>query len=346
MSVAGLVKAERWVVDDEQRLNDLIDQQEARIATIFRTAVEQLKDELDVGELADLIQQGRIHEAIDRLQYAAEQLGSASNVAFVASGNSTADFLSEAGVARIVFDQVNYQAIAMMQRNRLELIREFTSEQRRATSLALVSGVEAGTNPRAAARNFRDSIGLTTNQWGHVASYRAALGRVGLEAGYGLTEADLRRAGIGSPTSDVLNRKLRDGRFDRTILAAARKKQPLGAEKIDQMVARYTARYVKHRAEVIGRTEAMRAVNQANEEAYRQAIERGDIRPEQLRREWRTRLDGRERRTHRYLNGIVNGWGEPWITENGAIKYPGDPDAPAVETIQCRCALLTRIQQL
>jgi hypothetical protein len=60
-----------------------------------------------------------------------------------------------------VFDQVNLYAVAAMQANQLELIREFTAEQLRATSLALVIGVEAGTNPLAAARNFRDSVGLT-----------------------------------------------------------------------------------------------------------------------------------------------------------------------------------------
>jgi hypothetical protein len=91
------------------------------------------------------------------------------------------------------------------------------------------------------------------------------------------------------------------------------------------MVQRYAERFVKHRSEVIGRTEAMRAVNQGNEEAYRQAIADGTINADQLRREWRTRLDGRERRTHEFLNGQVRGWGETWVTENGVLRYPGDP---------------------
>ncbi len=340
-----IAKADEWVEEPAERIDRLLDQQEARIATIFRTAINALKDEIDLDELAELLEQGRVNEAIDRLQYAADQLGAASNVAFVTAGQSTADWLNSAGVGRVVFDQVNLLAVAQMQRNRLELIREFTNEQRRATSTALISGVEAGTNPRAAARNFRDSIGLTTNQWGHVASYRAALERIGLDAGNGLTEADLRRAGIGNPVSDALGRKLRDGRFDRTILAAARKKQPLSREKIDQMVERYTARYIKHRAEVIGRTEALRSVNQGNEEAFRQAIAAGTINQDQIERTWRTRLDSRERKTHRFLNGQKRGWGETWVTENGELKYPGDPDAPGSETIQCRCAILTRIRQ-
>lgn len=325
-----LIKADEFVDDPAERLNLLLDQQETRIATIFRTAISDLKGEIDLDELADLIEQGRYNDALDRLQDAAERLAASSNVAFVTAGQSTADFLRSANVARIVFDQVNIFAVSAMQQTRLELIREFTAEQRKATSMALVSGVEAGTNPIAAARNFRDSIGLTSTQWTHVANYRAALERVGVDP---------------DAAQNALGRALRDKRTDRTVLAAARNNRKLPAEKIDMMVRRYTDRYVKHRAEVIGRTEALRAVNQGNEEAYRQAIAAGEINADQLRREWRTRLDNRERRTHRFLNGEVRGWGETWVTENGELRYPGDPEAPASETIQCRCAILTRIRQ-
>jgi hypothetical protein len=328
---APILKADQPVDDIPERLNRLVDQQETRIANIFRTAISALKDELDLDELATLLEQGRINDALARLQHAAESLGSASNVAFVTSGQSTSEFLTQAGLGRVVFDQVNLLAVAAMQASRLELIREFTAEQLRATSSALIGGVEGGLNPREQARNFRDSIGLTQSQWQHVASYRAALERVGVD---------------DEAAQNALGRALRDGRGDKTILAAARAGRKIPAAKIDWLVTRYTQRYVKHRSEVIGRTEAMRAVNQGNEEAYRQAIASGEIKAEQLRREWRTRMDGRERRTHMFLNGQVRGWGETWVTENGELRYPGDPEAPAKETIQCRCALLTRIRQL
>lgn len=316
--------------DPARRLNDLLDQQEVRIATIFRTVVESLKGEIDLDELADLIERGRLNEAIDRLQYIAEQLGSASNVAFVTSGQSTATFLANAGVGRVVFNQVNELAVEAMQANRLEMIREFTAEQRRATSFALIGGIEGGLNPRQQARNFRDSVGLTENQWGHVANYRSALERVGTDE---------------SAQMDALNRALRDKRGDSQVRRAVREKRPLDAEKIDWLVERYTARYVKFRAEVIGRTEALRAVHQGNHEMYRQAIADGTIDADQIEQKWVTRLDTRERKTHRLLNDQKRRWGQVWITRNGSLRYPGDPEAPAVETIQCRCALATRIRK-
>lgn len=318
------------VNDAAQRLNDLLDVQEVRIATVFRTAIEALKSEVDLDELADLIQQGRLSDALERLQHAAEALGSASNVAFVTSGQSTADFLTGANIGRLVFNQVNVGAVAAMQRNTLTLIREFTAEQRRATSLALISGVEAAINPVEQARNFRDSIGLTERQWRAVANYRASLERVHVDP---------------AAASDAVGRALRDGRGDSQVRRAAREAVALKPDKINWLVERYTARYVKHRAEVIGRTEALRAVHQGNEEMYRQAIEDGTLDPDKLVRKWVTRLDGRERHTHLLLNNQERGWGEKWVTMHGEIAYPGDPDAPASETIQCRCALTTRIRQ-
>lgn len=330
MTVAVITKAEPDFIDDALRLFRLLEEQERRIQRIFLTAIKSLKDEIDLNDLAVLLDQGRAGDAIARLKFAADQLAAASNVAFVTAGASAAEILTTAGLGQIVFDQVNINAVAAMQRSRLELIREFTREQTRATWQALSEGVEAGLNPIAQARNFRDSIGLTTRQWGHVASYRRALERAAEDA---------------QAAYDVTNRQLRDARFDRTVARAQRTGKPLGRDKIDQMVSRYTERYVKHRAEVIARTEALRAVHQGNEEAYRQAIAEEVVKEEELVRTWRTSVDGRERDTHRALNGQDRKWNEPWTTPNGTLRYPGDPQAPAKETVQCRCAILTRIKR-
>lgn len=323
-------KAGDFVEDPAIRINRLLDDQTARIGQIFRTAIASLKGEIDLKELADLLEQGRVNDALARLKYAADALASASNVAFITSGQSTADFLSGAGVGRVIFDQVNLFAVSAMQQNTLSLVREFTGEQLKATSRAIIVGVESGTNPLAQARNFRDSIGLTGKQWGHVANYRSALERVGID---------------DQAAQNALARALRDKRSDSVIMRASKLGRKLKPEQIDNMVERYTDRYIKHRSKVIARTESLRAVHQGNEEAYRQAIAKGIFDEGDLERTWRTRLDGRERDTHYLLNGEARAWGETWDTVNGSLRYPGDPQAPAVETIQCRCAILTRIKR-
>ncbi len=329
MLTPHLIHKADYVDDPAERIDRLLSTQERRIANIFRTAIAQLKDDIDLDQLADLLQQGRLDEALDQLKEAADKLGVATNIAFVTSGQSTADFLTAANVGRVVFDQVNTRAVAAMQANRLETIAEFTDEQRKATSLALISGVEAGSNPRVQARNFRDSIGLTEQQWKAVAAYRTALEKVGQQS--------------ESAQADALTRALRDKRGDSQVRRAIRQMKPLPPEKIDWMVQRYSERYVKYRSEVIGRTEALRAVHEGNNEMYQQAIDAGTFSADDLERKWVTHLDGRERDWHRFLAGKKAKFGEPWVNEKGAIRYPGDPLATSANVIQCRCGVTTRI---
>lgn len=324
------VKAKKTIEDPASRIFRLLDEQEDRIGRIFLTAISSLKENIDLDELADLLANGRINDALRTLQSAADELAAASNVAFVTAGQSAAEFLTNADLGRVVYNQVNIRAVSAMQRNSLELVREFTSGQRKATSRAVIEGIESGSNPIRAARNFRDSIGLTEKQWGHVSNYRKVLEKVGTDA---------------AAKTNALNRALRDGRSDKSIRAAFKAGRQLPPGQIDTMVARYTDGYFNHRAKVIARTEALRAVHQGNEEAYDQAIEQEVIRPGQLERTWRTATDGRERETHAALNGITIKHGEVWTTPNGSLRYPGDPDAPAKETIMCRCAILTRISR-
>jgi hypothetical protein len=321
--------AEDWIEDPASRINDVLDREEVRIARLFRAAIINLKDDIDLDEIAALLEAGRLEDAIDLLKHAAEELGSASNLSFVTSGQSTAQFLTNAAVGRIVFDQVNTLAVAAMQANRLELIREFTNEQRSATSFALINAVEAGTNPRAAARTFRDSIGLTENGWKAIQTYRTSLERVGRDE---------------NMSTAALTHAVRDRRSDSVIRRAIRTNKPLDPDWIEKRVQFKINKAIANRAETIGRTEALRAVHQGNEEAYRQAIESGTINEEDLIRSWVTRLDGRERETHELLNGQKRNWGKPWTTRNGTLRYPGDPRAPAKETVCCRCAIATRIR--
>ena len=79
---------------------------------------------------------------------------------------------------------------------------DITEEQRASIRQVIVDGAETGANPRAMARDSRDSIGLTPNQEAAVRSYRFAI-----------DNADW---------SDALGRELSDGRSDRTLAARQR----------------------------------------------------------------------------------------------------------------------------
>ena len=323
----GFTVAKQEIIDTEARLLRLVANAETRLRIAATNAIIAARDAPGtLAELSVLLEQGRIEEAIEAAGLAgAIRIADAYAAVYTLSGQKSAKYLEDVLEVVIGFDRVHWRAVNHMQGERLRFIREFTDGQRDATRLAMVDGIERGLNPVAQARNFRASVGLTARQQQAVINYRRLLGRVG--------EGD----------SEALTRQLRDRRFDRTVRRAIVGREPLSQAQIDRMVERYRERYIKYRAEVIGRTEALRAVHAANDEGYRQAIDGGVINLEELQRTWVTARDERVRPTHRDAAGQVRGIDEPFIIGGAQLRYPGDSRAPARETVQCRCSLATRL---
>ncbi len=155
----------------------------------------------------------------------------------------------------------------------------------------------------------------------------------------------------GRPIDAMTRWRLRDKTFDPLIYnviaareagdevaeAAARKK--LEAQKAI-MVQRYRERYLKHRSEMIARTETLRAANLGSYEAWRQASEEQELfTGEQIRRDWLTAKDDRVRLGHRSIPGMNKGgvgMNQPFQTPTGPVMIP--PHEP-----NCRCTVTYRI---
>lgn len=60
-----------------------------------------------------------------------------------------------------------------------------------------------------------------------------------------------------------------------------------------------------------------------------------------VRKRWVATKDGRTRDAHRLLDGQVVDWDEPFSSELGKIRYPGDPQAYPSNIYNCRCTLRT-----
>lgn len=89
------------------------------------------------------------------------------------------------------------------------------------------------------------------------------------------------------------------------------------------------AKLLKYQALRIVRTESVRASNAGRVAAANNA-------PFETTKEWVSTEDKRTRDTHRALQGIIREMDEDF-KEN--LAQPGDPRAPARETICCRCVL-------
>jgi hypothetical protein len=119
----------------------------------------------------------------------------------------------------------------------------------------------------------------------------------------------------------------------------------LDAAKIDRMVERYRQNSIASRAVTISRTESVKVLSEAQEQAFRQTITQAQISPDDVEQTWHTNMDGRERLTHGLMNGQVRPFGVAFDSSSGAkLMYPGDSSAPAAEVIMCRCRRSFRVK--
>lgn len=311
---------------------------EGRIRRAWLAMVAHLREENSVAAIS-----ARLHhpDHIAGLDAAIGKFTAEEHGAFIAAGQRAANWINgefrKTAVEKklAAFDPVDPMSVRWARENSLAKLRELTDDQRGAIREILVAGARSGDNPLVMAREIRDSIGLTQYQAQVVENYRRQL--------------ESRQFGA------AIQRELSDGRFDRTVAAAARDARGLTAAQIDTMVERYRQNWVAFRAENIARTEALRVAHQGTEELYRQAIASGDIEASQIERTWRHGAGGRggkgkrrgkggPRLFHVSMDGQKHGYGESFISGLGAeLRYPGDPEASAEETAFCACVLETRL---
>lgn len=101
------------------------------------------------------------------------------------------------------------------------------------------------------------------------------------------------------------------------------------AEKIDKVTDKNN-----HGSVRIARTESGRIQNSGRLKAF----EYGERQGLNLKKEWISTIDKRTRDTHKRLQGETISLDD---TFSNGLKYPGDPNGSARETIRCRCTMIS-----
>lgn len=86
------------------------------------------------------------------------------------------------------------------------------------------------------------------------------------------------------------------------------------------------------RTELIARDQTLRASNAGTHALYQDWGV--------LKKEWYATPDERTRPTHTAASGQIRDMNEPFDVGVARLQYPGDPNGPLAEVIQCRCASL------
>lgn len=112
---------------------------------------------------------------------------------------------------------------------------------------------------------------------------------------------------------------------------------PTISSRIDRTLdTTQTARW-SNRATVTARTETIGALNSGRAGAFRAVAEETGSQFEKI---WLSTVDDRTRETHVDADGQRVPVDQAFIVGGFELDYPGDPDGPGEEVIQCRCTML------
>lgn len=311
------------------RLTGLLDRAEPAVRRRFLGLIDASRGLGSLEEIADLLEAGRIDDALVVTEGIAPGLSTSLEQAYASAGLSAAEVLRSQRDTLFEFNALNQRSVDVLARNRLGMVAEFSRQQREATQLLVSDAFQRGLAPIEQARVLRGSIGLTQRQAQSVQNFRSML------------QSD-RPARIRM----ALSRELRDRRFDPTIRAAAAGDRVLTPAQIDRMVDRYQERFIQFRARTIARTETVAAIHEGDLEAWNQAIDSGVVQPGEIEQTWHTAGDERVRPSHNAMNGQEQPTGEPFLSGDGnQLRFPGDPLGPASDTINCRCVVARELKR-
>ena len=229
-----------------------------------------------------------------------------------------------------------------LKKNMAPLIREMTKDNQ--IKYARLVEQNRFENPREAIDNIQKSLGLTRHQYGSVRRWEGDMKRY-------------RETGEMTPSlRDKMNRIFkahkkgshRNYRYwnptQKRLIERIKTEgyRPTKAEET-QLNKWWLAHRIRERAEVISRTEALRAANGGTYHMMQRML--GDN-PNVLRT-WIIRKDGRNRDSHYSMgNQKRRGFAEPFKSGRGALlRYPSDHRGGPAESILCRCAVSYRIMK-
>jgi hypothetical protein len=306
---------------DGETIDRLIVRSENRIKRSWRAFIRDVKDANTLADIEAAIASGDLSRILNGIDDAAEALAADINGGFVASGEKTARWLDNSIRGTVRFDHTDEAAVGWMEDQWDTLTRAMAQEQLDVAQHVVRSGRARGLSPRQMAEEVYESIGLNMSQVDTVNRYRGAL-----ETG---------------DKANALRRELTDGRYDQA-LRRLKPGQQLSPERVEAMVRAYRERWIRRRGETIALREANGAVHAGINEMLRQAFDAGLI--PYISRTWQTRGDHKVRHSHRPMNGQTRNYGDSFVSGYGnQLRYPGDEDAPASETVNCRCVATTNI---
>lgn len=336
--------------DQKALINRLFDAGDERLLRAFMVSIQSIKDQINLSAVVAQLERGDINGAIAEMNLDADAFAR-FELAVVETYNdggfgTTENLPRVTGPdgSRAVFrwGVRNLEAESWLANHSSMLVSRILDDQRVGIRAALAEGLAEGENPRQTALAVVGRVNRVTG--------RREGGIIGITSAQERYVANARRellSGDPEQLRNYLTRERRDKRFDRSIERAIQTKKPIPREMVEKVLARYSDRLLSLRGEMLARTETMTALSKGRDDALRQQIQNGKLQAEDLTKIWHSTNDDRTRHTHRALNGVQLPMDGYFQSPSGSLlRFPGDPEAPASETVGCRCWLEYKIDYI
>lgn len=329
-------------------LNLIATTQERQMESAFLEAIADIKGTVKMRQLEALIADNNVDGVIKLLglepqafEGMGEQLVQSYRVGGMTGASQIGLFPSTIGDISLRFSMRSPAAENWLAKESSKLITEMAETQKEVVRATLLDGMANGDNPR---RTALDLVGTVQPKGGRVGGF---VGLTTQQQGW-INNARLE---LESLSPRYFSRELRDKRFDAMIRKAIATDTPLSSAQINKIIIRMQDKALKYRADVIARTESIKALKAGQYESVLQAIDKGEVDAQDVTKEWdatENTIGGRTRDSHVLMEGqkraIKTPFDFPYISKSlpdGQAQFPSDDSlgAPASQLIQCRCKL-------
>lgn len=328
-------------------LSQIAIQQERQLLRTFTQTIQSVKDQATIAEIVRLLEVGNVDGVIELLQLEPatfEPIEEAIRQSYRTGGLTGAEQVgpipTNVGTLVMRFNMRNPRAEQWLRNLSSRLVTEIFDDQRTMVRERLTDNLARGVNPRQAALDLVGRVDpQTRNRTG---------GFIGLTSRQAQWVSDARQE-LEELNPNYLTRALRDKRLDGAVRRAIEDDKPLSARQIDAAISRMQARTLRYRGQVIARTESINSLRAGQFEAVKQAIEKGEVESQDIKKTWDATGDARTRIDHlqmeqAYSEGIPvdQAFVAPDLSR---LMFPGDSSLGATgkQTIQCRCRAVYEI---
>jgi hypothetical protein len=330
--------------------DELLAKYDPIVAAAFLDSIEAIKSNIVLKTVVTALDRGDVAAAVRAIQFEPEAFAAlelALQEAFNAGGINMVQSLPQLVApdgTRVLFQfgVRNLIAESILRTQAATLVTNIVEDQREALRIAFESGLSRGQNPtktaldvvgrvnRVTGRREGGVIGLTARQVEFIERARGSLLEGNVEG-----------------MQRYLAMKMRDKRYDRTVLKAIREGTPVDEAMASKIIGRLSDKNLKLRGDTIGLQETRTALFSARDNAIRQQIEAGKIAVQDVTKTWKHNGSENPRIQHIAMAGQSVRMDQPFIAPDGTmLMHPHDPNAPAAHKIGCKCQAIYTINYI